>query len=49
MIDNKRRMLEKQLQRIEIQLGSVSGIKGRHVLLKKQIVLKKELKALSKR
>jgi hypothetical protein len=48
MTDKRKHVIEKELQRIKLQLNSVSGVKRRHVLLKKQINLKKELKNIKK-
>ena len=45
MIDNKKRTVEKKLRMIEIQLGSVSGIKKRHALLKKQECIEKGIES----
>ncbi len=49
MIDNKQKFFQKELARIDRQLQSVTGIKGRHKLLKRQRELKKELRNFAKR
>ncbi|MHA2155770.1 MAG: hypothetical protein ACXABU_10570 [Candidatus Hodarchaeales archaeon] len=46
MVEKKKRIIEKELRRIEVQLGSISGVRKRHTLLKRQNVLKKELKGI---
>ena len=49
MIDKKKRLLEKDLRRIELQIKTVSGIRKRRELLKKQLLLKKELRSIGKK
>ena len=49
MIDNKQKFFQKELARIDRQLQSVTGIKRRHKLLKRQSELKKELRVFLKR
>jgi hypothetical protein len=44
MKDKKQLLFEKELVKIKKQLKVVTGIKGRHKLLKRQQELKKELK-----
>ncbi len=49
MIDNKQKFFQKELAKIDRQLQSVTGIKARHKLLKRQRELKKELKIILKK
>ena len=46
MTEKRKKILEKELHQIQRQLGAVSGVKKRHELLKKQLLLKKEFKSL---
>ena len=48
MINKRKHVIEKELKRIKLQLNSVSGVKRRHGLLKKQVNLKRELKTIEK-
>jgi hypothetical protein len=47
MTEKRKKIIEKELHQIQRQLGVVSGVKKRHQLLKRQLLLKKEIKTLS--
>lgn len=44
MQDNKKRLLEKELQKVESRLANTSGVKARHKLMQRKQEIKDELR-----